>query len=144
MAPKLSSLSFSHWKMSLRFLSHHRKWTSKLTNGKPHSKPKVPPFFLRSSVKWSTLTGFAKGLDEMVADDNIDAVTLLVGWTQRQKRCHHHHWVCWHRMSFYLLLWYQFSKNWWLFFPLPPLFFNNHEQSILCLTLSSFCESTFA
>ena len=60
MARKLSSSSYSHWKMSPRFLSHHRKWTSKLTNGKPHSKPKVPPFFLRSSVKWSTLTGLPK------------------------------------------------------------------------------------
>jgi len=60
MAPKVSSLSFSHWKMSPRFLSHHRKWTWKLTNGKPHSKSKVPPFFLRWSVKWSTLTGLPK------------------------------------------------------------------------------------
>ena len=81
-------------------------------------------FETKSTAIFSALVGeminidrFAKGLDEIVADDNIDAVTLLVGWTQRQKRCHHHHWVCWHRMSFYLLLWYQFSKNWWLFFP---------------------------
>ena len=56
-------------------------------------------FETKSTAIFSALVGeminidrFAKGLDEIVADDNIDAVTLLVGWTQRQKkRCHHHH-----------------------------------------------------